>query len=124
MALRDHQVRLLIAKRRFCCLACRRTFTETDSVCGRYKRSTKQFREHLAKQAEKRPIAQIAQEEQVGPRFVQESLERSLEEKLKKEGRSLEETALLPTPRFLQQRSEVLSRVKEEKLLHIHEARL
>jgi hypothetical protein len=33
--LRDHQVHLVLAKRRFRCLTCRRTFTETDTVCGR-----------------------------------------------------------------------------------------
>jgi hypothetical protein len=32
--LRDHQVYLVLAKRRFRCLACRHTFTEPDTVCG------------------------------------------------------------------------------------------
>jgi transposase len=100
-ALRNYQVRLVLYKRRFRCFACRRTFTETDVTCGRYKRSTKRFREYLAKQAEKRPIAHIAQEMGVGPRFVQECLEQSVQEMIAKDGRTLEETSPLPTPRFL-----------------------
>lgn len=101
IALRKHQVRLVLHKRRFRCLACRRPFTETDQACGRYKRSTHRLREKLAEQAQKRPIAQVAQEAGVGPRFVQQCLERSVEQLLSQEGRSLEETSPLPTPRFL-----------------------
>jgi len=44
-ALRDHQVCLVLYKRRFRCMACRRTFTEPDKVCGRYKRTTQRFRD-------------------------------------------------------------------------------
>lgn len=101
IALRNYQVRLVLYKRRFRCFACRRTFTETDVTCGRYKRSTKRFREYLAKQAENRPIAHIAQEMGVGPRFVQECFEQSVQEMMAKDGRTLEETSSLPTPRFL-----------------------
>jgi len=101
LGLRTYQVRLVLYKRRFRCTACRRTFTETESVCGRYKRTTKRFRDHLAQQAQKRPIAQIAEQEQVGPRFVQDCLRIRGEEKLAQVGRTLNETAMLPTPRFL-----------------------
>jgi transposase len=59
------------------------------------------LRDHLAKQANLRPIAHIAEQEQVGPRFVQESLITRGEEKLVEIGRTLNETAMLPTPCFL-----------------------
>jgi transposase len=99
--LRTYPVRLVLYKRRFRCLACRRTFTEPDRTCGRYKRTTQRFREELAKQARHQPIAQVAQAAEVGPRFVQECFESLIQETLAKEGRALEETAKLPTPRFL-----------------------
>lgn len=35
LSLRIYQVRLVLYKRRFRCTACQRTFTETESVCGR-----------------------------------------------------------------------------------------
>jgi transposase len=101
IALRGHQIRLVVAKRRFRCLLCQRTFTESDSACGRYKRTTKRFREELAKRAMHQPLAHIAQEAGVGPRFVQDCFEALTQETLAKEGRTLDETAKLPTPRFL-----------------------
>jgi transposase len=101
MAIGNHHVRLIFSKRRFRCLACKSTFTQTDSCCGRYKRTTKRLREALALQAQKRPIAHVAEEAGVGPRFVQECLEGSVQEMLVKQGRTLEETSQLPTPRFL-----------------------
>ena len=101
IALRGYQVYLVLYKRRFRCMACRRTFTEPDSACGRYKRTTKRFRDDLAKQAEKLPMAQIAEQAEVGPRFVQECFQAWGEEHCAKEGRTLDETAKLPTPSFL-----------------------
>jgi transposase len=100
IALRGHQICLVVAKRRFRCFLCQRTFTESDSACGRYKR-TKRFREELAKRAMHQPLAHIAQEADVGPRFVQDCFEALTQETLAKEGRTLDETAKLPTPRFL-----------------------
>jgi len=101
IALRGHQVHLILAKRRFRCIACRRTFTETDSICGRYKRTTRRLREQLAQQAEHRCITHIAQEMGVGPRFVEECFEERVQQRMRQEGRTLEETARLATPRFL-----------------------
>jgi transposase len=101
IALRGYQVRLVLYTRRFRCTACRRTFTEAESVCGKYKRTTKRFRQYLAQQASAPPVAQIAAQEQVGPRFVQDCLMAQGEEQLAKVGRTLNETAPLPTPRFL-----------------------
>lgn len=100
-SLGHHQVLLVFSKRRFRCLVCQGTFTQADSSCGRYKRTTKRFRDALASQAEKRPIAHVAQEAGVGPRFVQECFEGLVQERIARQGRTLEETAPLPTPRFL-----------------------
>src|SRR5256885_15064569 len=52
----EYQVYLIVHKRRFRCARCQRPFTETDSACGRYKRTTQRFRHHVAKQACQRPI--------------------------------------------------------------------
>jgi transposase len=101
IALRSYQVRLVLSTRRFRCTACRRTFTETENICGKYKRTTRRLRAYLAQQASARPLAQVAEQEQVGPRFVQECLITQAEEQLAKGGRTLDETAPLPTPRFL-----------------------
>src|SRR4051794_36562460 len=51
MQLRGYQVYLILHKRRFRCATCRKPFTESDSACGRYQRTTKRFRDHIAKQA-------------------------------------------------------------------------
>ncbi|HET8912065.1 MAG TPA: ISL3 family transposase [Ktedonobacteraceae bacterium] len=96
-----HGVWLIVLKRRFRCFTCQRPFTEADQACGCYKRSTKRLREHLALQAQKSPIAQIAHEAGVGPRFVQECFAASMEERLVRQGRSIDESSMLPTPRFL-----------------------
>lgn len=101
IALRTYQVHLVLHKRRFRCRECQRSFTETDSVCGRYKRTTKRFRDQLAQQAGQRPIAHVAQEAEVGPRFVQDCLRTVIEQNLEKRGRTLDERSPLPTPRCL-----------------------
>jgi len=101
IAIRSHQVEIMLHKRRFRCLACQRTFTEPDAACGRRRRTTKQFRNHIAYQACRRAIAHIAQEIQVGPRFVHECLVEHVSTLFKKKNRTLEENGLLPTPRFL-----------------------
>ena len=101
ITLREYQVTLLLHKRRFRCATCRRPFTETDSSCGRYKRTTERFRHQLAKQACQRPITHVAQEGQVGTRFVHGCLSAWIEEKLRKKGRTLEDQAKLPTPSLL-----------------------
>jgi transposase len=99
--LRGYQVYLILHKRRFRCTRCRKPFTERDRACGRYQRTTKRFRDHIAKQACQRPLTHVAQEVQVGPRFVHGCLHAWIEEKLKKKGRTLDEQAKLPTPQIL-----------------------
>ena len=74
IAIRKHQVEIMLHKRRFRCSGCQRTFTEPDAACGRRRRTTKQFRDHLAYQACKRAITHVAQEARIGPRFVHECL--------------------------------------------------
>ena len=96
-----YQVDLIVHKRRFRCATCRRPFTEADSACGRYKRTTQRFRHQIAKQACQRPLTHVAEEVQVSPRFVHSCLQAWIEEKLNKKGRTLDEQAKLPTPPIL-----------------------
>ena len=99
--LRGYQVYLIVDKRRFRCGRCQRPFTERDSACGRYQRTTERFRDQVAKQACQRPITHVAQEEQVGTGFVHACLYAWIEKKLEKKGRTLDEQAKLPTPQIL-----------------------
>lgn len=101
ISLRTYQVRIILYKRRFRCSICQKSFTERDTICGRYKRTTKRFREDLGKKAQKQPIAHVAQAAQVGQRFVQGCFESQVQEIYAKQGRILDETAPLPTPCFL-----------------------
>ena len=99
--LRGYQVYLILHKRRFRCATCGRPFTETDSACGRYQRTTERFRDHVAKQACQRPLTHVAQEVQVGTGFVHACLYAWIEKKLEKKGRTLDEQTKLPTPQIL-----------------------
>jgi transposase len=99
--IRKHQVKIMLHKRRFRCSGCQRTFTESDAACGHRRRTTRQFRDHIAYQACKRAIAHVAQEARVGPRFVHECLVEHVKNNFAENNRNLEETGPLPTPRFL-----------------------
>ncbi len=99
--LRGHRVELVLYKRRFWCLRCHKAFTESDSACGRRKRTTVRLREEIGQQACSRPLMHVASHYQVGPRFVQACLEAVASAQLAKRGLSLEESGPLPTPRFL-----------------------
>ena len=99
--LRGHRVELVLYKRRFWCLRCHKAFTESDSACGRRKRTTRRLREEIGKQACSRPLMHVADQYEVGPRFVQACLEAVASIQLAKRGLSLEESGSLPTPRFL-----------------------
>ena len=57
--LRGHRVALVLYKRRFWCLRCRKAFTEPDKACGRGKRTTVRLREVIGTQACSRPIAHV-----------------------------------------------------------------
>ncbi len=99
--LRGHRVELVLHKRRFWCIHCHKAFTESDSACGRRKRTTVRLREEIGQQACGRPIMHVASHYEVGPRFVQACLEAVASTQLAKRGLSLEESGPLPTPRFL-----------------------
>ncbi len=101
LPLRGHAVELVLYKRRFWCIRCHKAFTESDSACGRRKRTTVRLREEIGKSASSRPIAHVASHYEVGPRFVQGCLEAVARVQLATRGLSLEENAKLPTPRFL-----------------------
>ncbi len=96
-----YQVSLIVHKRRFRCATCRRPFTETDSSCGKYKRTTERLRHQIAKQACQRPMTHVARERQPGTRFVHSCLHAWIEEKLREKGRTLDDQAKLPTPSIL-----------------------
>lgn len=98
---RDHQVQVILYKRRYWCMNCHKAFTESDSACGYRRRTTVRLREAIGTQACRRPMAHVAAEYQVGPRFVQECFETVASQQLAKRGLSMDETAPLPTPRFL-----------------------
>ncbi len=99
--LREHRIVLVLLKRRFRCLKCRRSFTEPDQACGKRQRTTKRLREHIGKQARSRPVSHVAAEMKVGPRLVQSCLEEVAQVELAKRNLSLDETCPLPTPRYL-----------------------
>ncbi len=54
---RGHRMVLVLLKRRFRGLTCRRSFPEADQACGRRQRPTKRLREHLGQQARSRPVS-------------------------------------------------------------------
>lgn len=51
---------LVLLKRRFRCVACRKIFTEPDPLCGRRRRTTKRFRELLLEAAAKSSLKEVA----------------------------------------------------------------
>jgi len=99
--LREHRVVLVLHKRRFQCFGCRRSFTEPDSACGRYRRTTVRLRQEIGEQATSQPITHVAATFEVGPRFVQVCLEAVAQPQLAARGLSVQERASLPTPRYL-----------------------
>jgi len=99
--LRGHRVELVLYKRRFWCLGCHKAFTESDSACGRRKRTTVRLREEIGKLACSCPLMHVADHYEVGPRFVHACLEAVASTQLAKRGLSLEESGPLPTPRYL-----------------------
>ncbi|MBO0789687.1 MAG: transposase [Ktedonobacteraceae bacterium] len=101
LPLRGYQVQLVLWKRRFRCHRCRKTFTEPDTACGWRRRTTARLRESLGQQACSRPIATVALEAGVGPRFVQACWQSVAGTAITQAGGQVEEAAPLPTPRFL-----------------------
>ncbi len=92
------QIVVIVHKRRFRCAPCHQTFTERDHICGWRRRTTARFRQELGEQACQRPVAHVAQAYGVSERFVTTCWEPVVVAKV---GRSVEETAPLPTPQYL-----------------------
>jgi transposase len=100
-SLREHQVELILHKRRFRCLSCRKSFTEPDTACGRRRRTTARLREEIGRLACTKPVEHVAQASEVGPRFVRQCFETVAIQHMKHKGLSLDEQQPLCTPRFL-----------------------
>ena len=100
-ALRGHAVELIVLKRRFRCLHCRKSFTEPDQACGWRRKTTARLREQIGKQACTQPIAHVAKAAGVGPRFVQECFQSVARQEIERQGLSLDEHLPLRTPAFL-----------------------
>ena len=66
----DKPVYLVLRKRRFRCVGCRKVFTEPDPVCGARRRSSRRFRGHLGEEALHQTIRHIARKEGVGEGLV------------------------------------------------------
>ena len=90
-SLRGHQVELILLKRRFQCLRCRKAFTEQDTACGWRRKTTARLREAIGKQACTQPVAHVAQAAGVGPRFVQECFQSVALQEIERKGLSRDE---------------------------------
>jgi transposase len=101
IALRGHRVELIVLKRRFRCLRCRKAFTEQDTACGWRRKTTVRLREEIGKQACIQPVAHVAKAAGVGPRFVEECFQTVALHKLERKGLSLDEQQPLRTPSVL-----------------------
>ena len=100
-ALREHRVELIVLKRRFRCVLCRKAFTEPDMACGWRRKTTARLREEIGQQAYTQPISHVATACGVGPRFVQECFQSVALQDLEEKGLTLDEQQPLDTPEFL-----------------------
>lgn len=66
----DKPVFLIIRKKRYRCLNCKKVFTEPDLVCGLRRRTSRRFRCHLGQRAIQQPVRHVAKEEGVGEALV------------------------------------------------------
>jgi transposase len=101
VALREHQVELILHKRRFSCLSCKKSFTEPDTACGRKRRTTERLRKAIGKQAYSQPVAHVAKASGVSHRLVQQCFETVATQELERKGLSVKEHQPLCAPRFL-----------------------
>ena len=100
-ALREHRVEVILLKRRFRCLQCRKAFTEPDRACGWRRKTTARLREEIGTLACTQPLSHVATATGVGPRFVQECFQTVALQKLEAKGLKLDEQQPLDTPEFL-----------------------
>lgn len=68
--LRDKPVFLVLHKRRFRCLSCKKVFSEPDPLFGARRRSSQRFRKHLGQEALHQTVRHVAQREGVGESLV------------------------------------------------------
>jgi transposase len=101
VALREHVVELIVLKRHFRCLHCRRAFTEADSACGWRRRTTARWRYALGRLASQQPIEQVAQAAGVGSRFVRVCWQALATAAIEHKGLPVDEHEPLPSPRWL-----------------------
>jgi transposase len=99
--LREYPVQLIVLKRRFRCRPCGRTFTEPDIACGWRRRTTLRLREAIGKQTLRQPVAHVAEDFAIGPRFARECFSGRLAPVLEQRGLHQQQEKPLPTPSFL-----------------------
>jgi transposase len=80
--LRDKTVFLILTKRRFRCLWCRKVFSEADEVFGLRRRSTHRFREHLGQEALHQTVRRLARKEKIGEGLVRRCVAEEIGKKL------------------------------------------
>lgn len=100
-SLRGHQVELILLKRRFRRLRCRKSFTEPDKACGWRRKTTARLREAIGKRACTQPVAHVANAAGVGPHFVQECFQTVALQAIDRKGLRMDEQQPLSTPQFL-----------------------
>lgn len=100
-ALRGHRVELIVLKRRFRCLHCRKSFTEPDKACGWRRKTTARLREEIGKRAYTEPLAHVATAAGVGPRFAQECFQTVAVRDIEQKGLSMDDQQPLATPQYL-----------------------
>lgn len=74
----DKPVFLVLHKRRFRCLGCRKVFSEPDQLFGARRRSSRRFREHLGREALHQTVRHVAHKEGLVRRCVTEGAKRLL----------------------------------------------
>lgn len=77
--LRDKAVCLVLYKRRFRCLSCKKAFSEPDPAFGTRRRSSRRFREHLGQEAMHHTVRHVARKEGVGEGLVRRCLTQEAE---------------------------------------------
>jgi len=75
----DKAVCLVLHKRRFRCLSCKKVFSEPDPAFGPRRRSSRRFREHLGQEAMHHTVRHVARKEGVGEGLVRRCLTQEAE---------------------------------------------
>jgi transposase len=70
----EQRLALIVVRRRFRCVPCRRVFTEPDLICGRRRRITRRLRERLGEECRHQTVERVAQVHGVSPTTVRRAL--------------------------------------------------